>query len=105
MSNLLAAPALFFWGVGTSAVGQESFGWSDSSSSAALAVATIVIPALDAFFASRQIGRYYDKASVARSRSRRPRVPRASSQVPRASKRFVHPGRVSWPIPGSRPMA
>lgn len=64
ISFLLTAPALFFWGLGTSNVAQQSFQWSDPSSSAAMAVATIVIPALDAFFGSQLIGDWYDKVSL-----------------------------------------
>lgn len=62
---LLAAPAMFFWGVGTSTSAGNSIGWTHPQSSAALAVATIVIPALDAFFASRAVERLLDKASIA----------------------------------------
>lgn len=53
MSFLLGAPALFAWGIGTSDIGL-TFGWGPSRSAAALAVATIVIPATDAFFNSKR---------------------------------------------------
>ncbi|CAN0111989.1 unnamed protein product, partial [Ectocarpus fasciculatus] len=61
MSLLLSAPAMFFWGLGTSTVAQGGMGWSESSSAAALAVATIVIPSIDAFFNSRKVEQWYDK--------------------------------------------
>lgn len=53
-------------GLGTSSVGQDGdgLGWSESSSAAALAVATIVIPGIDAFFASKKVEQWYDKVSV-----------------------------------------
>ncbi|CAM9237710.1 unnamed protein product [Ectocarpus fasciculatus] len=49
----LAIPAMFFWGVGTSKIAPNSFNWAESASAAALAVATIVIPALDTYFSGR----------------------------------------------------
>eukprot|EP00752_Nemacystus_decipiens_P009953 g8876.t1 len=48
--HLLASPAMFFWGISTSNIGQVSFNMSETVSAAALAVATIIIPALDSFF-------------------------------------------------------
>eukprot|EP00903_Cladosiphon_okamuranus_P012430 g11646.t1 len=61
VSLFLGAPALFFWGVGiTSSIGLE-IGWNESLSAALLAVATIVIPAVDAFFNSQQIELWYEK--------------------------------------------
>lgn len=62
VSLFLSAPAMFFWGLGTSTVGMtHGMGWDDSASAAALAVATIVIPAVDAFFNSRKVEQWYDK--------------------------------------------
>lgn len=61
MTLLLSAPAIFFWGVATSDIGEDSLDWSKSSSAAALAVATIVIPGLDAFFANRRVEQWFDK--------------------------------------------
>ncbi|CAM9400743.1 unnamed protein product, partial [Laminaria digitata] len=63
MTNLLAAPAIFFWGVGTSDIGLHTLGWSKTSSAAALAVATIVIPGLDAFFANQRVEQWFDKVT------------------------------------------
>ncbi|CAM9387717.1 unnamed protein product [Ascophyllum nodosum] len=51
--HFLAIPATFFWGTGTSKIGTYSLNWANSVSAAALAVATIVIPALDSFFSGR----------------------------------------------------
>ncbi|CAM9199768.1 unnamed protein product, partial [Hapterophycus canaliculatus] len=51
--HVLALPAMFFWGVGTSKIASNSFGWDETASAAALAVATIVIPALDIYFSGR----------------------------------------------------
>lgn len=65
ISMLLAAPAMFFWGIGTSTSAGNSIGWTHPQSSVALAVATIVIPALDAFSASRAVERWLDKVSIA----------------------------------------
>lgn len=55
MSFLLGAPALFFWGVGTSgeSIG-GAIGWNEFLSASLLAVATIVIPAVDAFVNSQR---------------------------------------------------
>lgn len=64
MSLLLAAPAMFFWGVGTSEIGETSLDWAATTSAPALAVATIVIPALDSFFASDSVEQWYDKVCV-----------------------------------------
>lgn len=64
MTNLLSAPAIFFWGLGTSEIGTDSLGWSQTSSAAALAVATIVIPGLDAFFANQRVEQWFDKVTV-----------------------------------------
>lgn len=61
MSLMLSAPAMFFWGVGTSDIGQRTLQWSETSSAAALAVATIVIPGLDGFFGSNSVEQWYDK--------------------------------------------
>lgn len=61
-SLFLSAPAMFFWGLGTSNVGDTAgMGWGESATAAALAVATIVIPAVDAFFSSRRVEQWYDK--------------------------------------------
>lgn len=60
ISTLLGAPAMFFWGVGTSNIG-ATFGWSESLSATALAVATICIPALDAFFNSKVVEQWYEQ--------------------------------------------
>ncbi|CAM9344227.1 unnamed protein product [Ectocarpus sp. 12 AP-2014] len=69
VSLFLSAPAMFFWGLGTSTVGMtRGMGWDDSASAAALAVATIVIPAVDAFFNSRKVEQWYDKWSCQRWR-------------------------------------
>lgn len=37
--------------------------WSESTSAAALAVATIVIPGVDAFFGSNKVEQWYDRVS------------------------------------------
>ena len=58
-----AAPAMWWWGIGTSRIAQDSFGWSDNLSAASLAVATIVIPALDQFLSSHMIENVYDVVS------------------------------------------
>ncbi|CAN0202160.1 unnamed protein product, partial [Ectocarpus sp. 12 AP-2014] len=54
LSVLLGAPAMFFWGVGTSTVGQTALGWSSSLSATSMAAATLAIPAVDSFFNSRK---------------------------------------------------
>jgi len=51
---------MWWWGLGTSNIAQEYFGWSETSSAASLAVATIVIPALDQFFGSHKMEKMYD---------------------------------------------
>lgn len=66
----LAAPALFFWGVGTSSIGEYSLNWDDTASATALAVATIIIPAIDAFCNSQRFEQWNDK--VKRRMSCRP---------------------------------
>lgn len=58
---LLAAPAMFFWGVGTSEIGEEVFDWGHTLSATVLAIATIIIPALDAFLNSQSVEHWYDK--------------------------------------------
>ena len=63
MTLLLSAPAFFFWGVGTSDIGEDYWGWTHSSSAAALAVATIVIPGVDAFFANQRVEQQFDKVN------------------------------------------
>eukprot|EP00903_Cladosiphon_okamuranus_P012420 g11638.t1 len=70
MSLFLSAPAMFFWGLGTSTIAQHDDGlsWSPSTSAAALAVATIVIPGVDAFFASKKVEQWYDRWSCQRWR-------------------------------------
>ncbi|CAM9530471.1 unnamed protein product, partial [Sphacelaria rigidula] len=68
MAILLSAPALFFWGIGTSDAGKITLGWDQSLSAAALAVATIVIPGVDAFFASQTAIQYLDQWSCAKWR-------------------------------------
>ncbi|CAN0446489.1 unnamed protein product [Ascophyllum nodosum] len=67
-SILLAAPAMWWWGVGTSSIAQDSFGWLESSSATSLAVATIVIPALDQFLSSHMVENVYDVLSGQRHR-------------------------------------
>lgn len=54
---------MFFWGVGTSDIGPTSLGWSPTLSSTTLAVATIVIPAIDSFSHSKSLEEWYDKVS------------------------------------------
>lgn len=61
LTNLLSAPAIFFWGIATSDIGEDGLHWTRSTSAAALAVATIVIPALDGFFANRRVEQWLDK--------------------------------------------
>ncbi|CAM9545376.1 unnamed protein product [Pylaiella littoralis] len=51
--HFLTIPAMFFWGLGTSKIASTSFGWAETAAAAALAVATIVIPALDTYFSGR----------------------------------------------------
>lgn len=63
ISTLLGTPAMFFWGVGTSDIG-ATFGWNESLSATVLAVATICIPALDAFFNSKAVKQWYDQVCV-----------------------------------------
>eukprot|EP00904_Undaria_pinnatifida_P002482 jgi/Undpi1/12234/HiC_scaffold_5.g01910.m1 len=63
-SLLLGFPAMFFWGIGTSDIG-GTFGWEPALSAAALAVATICIPAVDAFLNSRSVELWYDQANQA----------------------------------------
>eukprot|EP00903_Cladosiphon_okamuranus_P019556 g17986.t1 len=60
LSVLLGAPAMFFWGVGTSTVGSR-LGWSSSLSATSMAAATLVIPAIDSFFNSRRANHLGDK--------------------------------------------
>lgn len=58
------APAMFFWGVGTSTIGQTSpLGWSPSLSATMMAAATICIPAIDSFLYSSSAVTWCDKAS------------------------------------------
>lgn len=64
MTLLLSAPAIFFWGIGTSDIGQDTLGWSKSAAGAALAVATIVIPGLDAFCANQRVEQWLDKVNM-----------------------------------------
>ncbi|CAM9667909.1 unnamed protein product [Ectocarpus sp. 12 AP-2014] len=61
LSVLLGAPAMFFWGVGTSTVGQTALGWSSSLSATSMAAATLAIPAVDSFFNSRKASAIGDK--------------------------------------------
>eukprot|EP00903_Cladosiphon_okamuranus_P016949 g15624.t1 len=58
----LAGPAMFFWGISTSNIGQASFNMSETVSAA---VATIIIPALDSFFASGGARQTFSKVSIA----------------------------------------
>ncbi|CAN0213218.1 unnamed protein product [Ectocarpus sp. 12 AP-2014] len=67
VSLLLGCPALFFWGIGTSDIGL-TFGWGPSRSAAALAVATIVVPATDAFFNSKSVDLWYEQWSCQKKR-------------------------------------
>ncbi|CAM9955675.1 unnamed protein product [Scytosiphon promiscuus] len=67
VSFLLGAPALFFWGIGTSDIGL-TFEWSATRSAAALAVATIIIPAIDAFFNSKSVQLWYEQWSCQKKR-------------------------------------
>lgn len=62
ISLLLGFPALFFWGIGTSDIGL-TFGWGPSRSAAALAVATIIVPATDAFFNSKSVELWYEQVT------------------------------------------
>lgn len=67
MKHLLASPAMLFWGLGTSAIANISFGWADTASAAVLGVATIVLPAIDSFFsgpAARSTHAYVRSDSV-----------------------------------------
>ena len=64
MTNLLSAPAIFFWGVATSDIGEDSLSWSKSTSAAALAVVTIVIPGLDAFYANPRVEQWLDEVTI-----------------------------------------
>lgn len=57
---------MFFWGVGTSSIGSQSFDWAETGSAASLAVAIIVIPALDSFFSSSGVREAVDAVSVDR---------------------------------------
>eukprot|EP00904_Undaria_pinnatifida_P002684 jgi/Undpi1/12416/HiC_scaffold_5.g02088.m1 len=61
---LLSVPAMFFWGIGTSTIGTASLGWGDTTSAAALAVATIVIPAVDSFFAGSGARRCWGRVVI-----------------------------------------
>lgn len=67
LDNITVLTTIHFWdtrrGLGTSDVAQD-IGWSDSTSAAALAVATIVIPGIDAFFGSKKVEQWYDKVST-----------------------------------------
>lgn len=65
MTNMLSTPAIFFWGIGTSDIGKVSVGVSETSSAAALAVASIVIPGLDASFANQRVEQWLDKVNSA----------------------------------------
>ncbi|CAM9724063.1 unnamed protein product [Ectocarpus fasciculatus] len=67
VSLLLGCPALFFWGIGTSDIGL-TFGWGPSRSAAALAVATIIVPATDAFFNSKSVELWYEQWSCQKKR-------------------------------------
>ncbi|CAM9983897.1 unnamed protein product, partial [Scytosiphon promiscuus] len=61
LSVVLGAPAMFFWGVGTSTVGTTGLGWSSSLSATSMAAATLAIPAVDSFFNSRKAYSLGDK--------------------------------------------
>lgn len=64
LSIFLGAPAMFFWGVGTSTIGQTSpLGWSPSLSATMMAAATICIPAIDSFLYSSSAVTWCDKVS------------------------------------------
>lgn len=61
MALILATPAMFFWGIGTSDIAQDSFNWPLTSSAATLAVATLVIPGVDSFLGSYSVEKWYSK--------------------------------------------
>ncbi|CAM9916475.1 unnamed protein product [Pylaiella littoralis] len=92
MTLLLSAPAMFFWGLGTSTVGDtSSLGWKEPTTSTALAVATIVIPAVDAFFASRRVEQWYDKWSCQRLRFSRRALSKWKKQAGRDTSQKPDP--------------
>eukprot|EP00752_Nemacystus_decipiens_P002733 g2552.t1 len=98
MSLLLSAPAMFFWGLGTSDIAQDEngLGWTSSSSAAALAVATIVIPGIDAFFASKKVEQWYDKWSCQRWRfSQRAHAKWAREQAKRKAAAASNAGHIA----------
>lgn len=61
---------MFVWGAGTSTVGEDSLDWGETVSATALAVGTIVIPAIDAFFNSQRFEQWIDKVRAIRSACR-----------------------------------
>lgn len=61
ISLALAAPAMFFWGIGTSTIAEDTLSWTSTSTATALAVATIIIPGIDAFTHSKSLERWYDQ--------------------------------------------
>lgn len=56
---------MLFWGIGTSKIGAFSFGWEDTGSAAALAVATIIIPAIDSFMSGKGAREFWGTVSKA----------------------------------------
>lgn len=66
MTFLLFAPAMFFWGVETGTIGQDTFGLSKFASAVFPIAATIVLPVLDSLFGSGIPDWCYDKVLVPR---------------------------------------
>ncbi|CAM9904219.1 unnamed protein product [Scytosiphon promiscuus] len=67
-SHGLAAPAMFVWGVGTSNIFEDRYGWDESRTAVVLAVGAIVIPAIDGFVNSSRVEQWNDKFSFSRWR-------------------------------------
>ncbi|CAM9448953.1 unnamed protein product [Scytosiphon promiscuus] len=67
-SHALAAPAMFVWGVGTSNIFEDGFGWTESRAAVVLAVGAIVIPAIDGFVNSSRVEQWNDKFSFSKWR-------------------------------------
>ncbi|CAM9613703.1 unnamed protein product [Pylaiella littoralis] len=70
-SQTLAAPAMFVWGVGTSRIFEDSYGWSQNRAAVVLAVGAIIIPAVDGFVNSRRVEQWNDKFFFSRWRFKR----------------------------------
>lgn len=62
-SYLLAAPAMFVWGMGTSNIFEDGFDFEQSTTAAFLAVGSIVIPAVDSFVNSQRVEQWNDRVS------------------------------------------